>query len=607
MKKLMPWVTLVAVAVLSSSTLQAQSIPEKKADAKQASSKDAQQTNIGGDWQGTVKTLGPATRLVLRVARTGKGGWSAQLWDVDDSPEATPVTSITVQDSTLKFSIDSDQATYEGKLSADGKTITGTWVQGKDSPRPVVFQRATKETAWPLPDPNWGHQLAKVDPKIFDAYAGRYQLTPAAVITVQREGDHLYIQLTGQPRFEVFPFSQKDYFLRVVRAEIGFETDSHGAVTGLVLHQNARELPAKRIVAPTPADITARCAGIDTMMAAEFAKHPSASVTVGVVAGKDLIWTKSYGNADMENKIPADKDTIYRIGSITKMFTALMLEQLADAGKVHLSDPVEKYFPEIKLVQVRFPDAPPITLVQLAKHTSGMDREPADMEKYLQGPVNEWEKTLIAALPHTGYSVEPGTQFSYSNIGYAVLGAALGRAAGERYTDYVPKHIFQPLGMTHTTLDFSADMLPHLSKGYTVEPSGKADASDSQREHQNGRGYKVPNGAIYTTVGDLGRFASFVMGQGPESVLKASVLEKNLQESAAQADFSLGSGYTLGGQVTRRDNYIAFGHGGGVSGYQAGLEINRDTHVAVIVLANEIGGGFDTNGMALKALDALSK
>jgi len=607
MRKLILWITLFIVAVLSLSTLAAQSTPAKKTNAKQARSKDAQQTGIAGDWQGTIKTMGPATRLVLRVAGTGKGGWSASIVEIDDSPEPEPVTSITLQDSTVKFSIDSDQVTYEGKLSADGNTITGTWVQGKDSPRPLVFQRATKETAWPLPDPNWGHKLAKVDPKIFDAYEGRYQMPTAGVMTVQHEGDHLYIQLTGQPRFEIFPFSEKDYFLRVVRAEISFQTDSQGAVTGLVLHQNGRELPAKRIVAPTVAELTARCAGIDTMMAAEFAKHPSASVTVGVVAGKDLIWTKSYGNADMENKIPADKDTIYRIGSITKMFTALMLEQLVDSGKVHLSDPVEKYFPEIKLVKTSFPNAPPITLVQLAKHTSGMDREPADMEKYVQGPVSEWEKTLIAALPHTGYHVEPGTQFYYSNIGYAVLGATLGRAAGEPYTDYVPQHIFQPLGMTHTTLDFSTDMLPHLSKGYTVEESGKADASDSQREHQTGRGYKVPNGAIYTTVGDLGRFASFVMGDGPGSVLKASVLQKNLEESAVQADFSLGSGYTLGGQVTRRDNYIAFGHSGGVSGYQAGLKINRDAHVAVIVLANQIGGGFNTDGMALKALDALSK
>src|SRR5579863_9469706 len=139
------------------------------------------------------------------------------------------------------------------------------------------------------------------------------------------------------------------------------------------------------------------------MIAADLARRPVGSVTAGVVAGKQLIWSKSYGDADMEKKIPADADTVYRIGSITKMFTALMLEQLVEAGKVHLSDPVEKYFPEIKAVQGRFPDAPPITLVQLATHTSGLGREPDNPEQATRGAVADWEKTLIAALPHLHY------------------------------------------------------------------------------------------------------------------------------------------------------------------------------------------------------------
>src|SRR5215472_8821438 len=220
MRKLMLLITLVAVAVHSSSTLEAQTSSAKKTDAKQATAKNAQQTGIAGDWQGTMKTMGPASRLVLRVAGTAKGGWSASLFEIDDSPGPEPVTAITLQDSTVKFSIDSDELTYEGKLSADGNTITGTWVQGKDSPRPLVFQRATKETAWPLPDPNWGHKLAKVDPKVFDGYVGRYQLTPSAVLNILREGDHLYLQVKGQERFELFPASEKEYFLKVARAEI---------------------------------------------------------------------------------------------------------------------------------------------------------------------------------------------------------------------------------------------------------------------------------------------------------------------------------------------------------------------------------------------------
>jgi CubicO group peptidase (beta-lactamase class C family) len=160
-----------------------------------------------------------------------------------------------------------------------------------------------------------------------------------------------------------------------------------------------------------------------------------------VVSGRRLVWSKSYGDADRETRTPATPDTVYRIGSITKMFTALMLHQLAESGKVRLSDPVEKDFPDVKAVRDRFPDAPPITLVQLATHTSGLGREPDDLPTYLKGPVSDWEKVLIAALPHTRYEFEPGTRWSYSNIGYAILGASLGRAIGQPYTEYVRERI----------------------------------------------------------------------------------------------------------------------------------------------------------------------
>src|SRR5215471_2417763 len=142
---------------------------------------------------------------------------------------------------------------------------------------------------------------------------------------------------------------------------------------------------------------------IDAIAAAELAKDNIAGVTVGVISQGRLEWTKSYGFADTENKVPASKDTVYRIGSITKQFTALMLLQLVQDGKVHFSDPAEKYFPEVNKVTDRFPGAPPITLMQLATHTSGLAREPGDLETYLKGPVTDWEKVLIAALPHTRY------------------------------------------------------------------------------------------------------------------------------------------------------------------------------------------------------------
>jgi CubicO group peptidase (beta-lactamase class C family) len=140
---------------------------------------------------------------------------------------------------------------------------------------------------------------------------------------------------------------------------------------------------------------------------AEWNKTHIGSVTVGIVADDHLVLTRSYGYADTEKKIAANTETVYRVGSITKQFTALMLLQLVEQGKVQLTDPIERYFPEVNKIQGRFPGAPPITFVELATHTAGLDREP-DSDAYLVGPLGEWEKVLIGALPHTKYLYEPG-------------------------------------------------------------------------------------------------------------------------------------------------------------------------------------------------------
>jgi D-alanyl-D-alanine carboxypeptidase len=459
--------------------------------------------------------------------------------------------------------------------------------------------------AWAQPAPQTtGHQQVAVDARILKKYVGRYLVPPARVFTVTLEDGHLFTQMTGQGKFEVLPESEHDFFLKNLDAQLTFHSDAAGNVTEVVLHQGG-DHPFKRIVEATAESLQAQLAEVDSVIAAELAKHPVGSVTAGVVAGKQLIWSKSYGDADIEKKIPADADTVYRIGSITKMFTALMLEQLVDAGKVHLSDPVEKYFPEIKMVQGRFPDAPPITLVQLATHTSGLGREPDNTETYVTGTVADWEKTLIAALPHLRYQFEPGTRFFYSNVGFAILGAALSRAAGESYVGYVGKHIFEPLGMTHSAFERNVLVQDHLAKGYQLMgPGGAVDSETPEREHKTGRGYKVPNGAIYTTVGDLARFASFLMGQGPESVLKTASLERFQMQSAVQANMELTSGYGIGFQVDRRDHYVDFGHGGAVAGYTSMLLMNRPKGIGVIVFSN---GAANPSSLAERSLDILSK
>jgi len=341
---------------------------------------------------------------------------------------------------------------------------------------------------------------------------------------------------------------------------------------------------------------------LDALAAAELAKDGIGGATVGVVAGGALVWAKGYGLADIERNVPATADTVYRIGSITKPFTALMLLQLVEAGRLHLSDPVEKYLPEINRIEGRPSGAPPVTFVELATMTSGIAREPADLPTFLQGPVSEWEQVMIAALAKTRYAHEPGTHYLYSNIGYAILGAALGRAAGEPYVDYVRAHILKPLDMAHTDFVPSASIRPALASGYEIR-EGKPDGTQPAREH-DGRGYKVPNGALYTTVGDLARYVALMLGYGPDTVLPRKTVADNLSR-VSSADGELTSGYGIGFQVQRRGDLVFYGHGGSVAGYRAQVLYEPKTKTGVIVLRNVGGGPFNSGRLARALLEAV--
>ena len=324
---------------------------------------------------------------------------------------------------------------------------------------------------------------------------------------------------------------------------------------------------AQLTVSAQPAALKTAIERIDAMTAAEHAKDRVGSVTIGVVSGADLVWTRSYGMADMERKIPASRSSVYRIGSINKQVTALMLLQLVQDGRARLSDPVEKHFPEVNTVTGRHAGAPPITLGQVATMTSGLAREPANLPSHLVGPVSRWEAVLIKALPDTTYAFEPDTRYLYSNIGYAILGAALGRAAGTPYTTYVQQRIFAPLGMTHTAFEPNPAIQANLTVGYEVDRNGRVSAEASTREHA-GRGYKVPNGAMYTTVDDLARFVAFELGEGPEAVLDPGALNDNYSR-VNSSDGDLSSGYGVGFQLSRHGDQVFVGHGGSVAGYTA--------------------------------------
>lgn len=356
--------------------------------------------------------------------------------------------------------------------------------------------------------------------------------------------------------------------------------------------------PAAR-QAPSQPDYTAAIRQIDALAADAYRADPLGGVTVGVVVGPTLVWTASYGFADAEAKRPASADTVYRIGSITKQFTALMLLQLAEQEKVRLTDPVENYVPEISAIPRFHAAAPPITLVQLATMTSGLAREPKGPPDHSRGPVIGWTKKVLEALPQASYQYEPGTQYLYSNIGYATLGLALERAASRPFTEYVQERIVGALGMTRTAFELTPAMRTHVARGYSRR-DGKVDWTAAERE-LDGRGYRVPNGALMSTVGDLARFIAFELGEGPW-IIKKETQDANFTRLHL-ATGTLASGYGVGFQATRRGTLVALGHGGSTAGFRASALFDRSSRTGVIVLRNS---DLDAGGLALRALEKIA-
>ena len=345
-----------------------------------------------------------------------------------------------------------------------------------------------------------------------------------------------------------------------------------------------------------PPQVIAR---LDSLMKAQLAVDGIGGMTVGVVTESGLLWTSSVGFADMARREPASRATVYRIGSITKQFTAIALLQLARRGALRMSDPADRFFPPLDSVRGQDEWPHRVTLVQLATMTSGLAQEPDDEASYTTGSLGDWKQILATALRHTKFDAEPGTAWEYSNIGYASLGAALEGAAGVPYVDYVRDYILTPLGMTHTGFVLDPRLHGRLATGYAMAHD-TVDTLQSRRELV-GRGYKVPNGGLFSTVDDLAAFIRFEMGNGSDRVLPPAELKAHFATiTYATADMS--SGYGVGFHAVRRGSMVALGHPGSVAGYLSAAYFDPVTHTGAIVLRNVDDARFDVLGVCLQIL-----
>jgi CubicO group peptidase (beta-lactamase class C family) len=343
-------------------------------------------------------------------------------------------------------------------------------------------------------------------------------------------------------------------------------------------------------------------AAIDSLRAkllADVAADNVGGITAGVVVGDSLVWAEGFGFADRDLKTPAAVGTLYRIGSISKTFTATALAQLVQHGRVKLDDPVENHLPQVRNFADARAGAAAITFRQLASHTAGLIREPR-LQGAASGPIAQWEEKILASIPTTSYDTLPGSRYSYSNIGYGVLGLAISRTVSVPFMQLVEREVFRPLGMNNSTFVVSAEQQHLLSKGYANGAGGNMDAATPAREHL-GRGYKVPNGGIYSSVGDLARFIGGLTGAYGDAILNA---EHRSLMVTRQTPAS-GAGYGLGLSLQTVRGVTIAGHGGSVSGYTAHMAFEPQSGVGVILLRNYGSGRTNLGSVANQTLLSL--
>ncbi|MEH0529098.1 serine hydrolase [Streptomyces stelliscabiei] len=294
------------------------------------------------------------------------------------------------------------------------------------------------------------------------------------------------------------------------------------------------------------------------------------SLVAALVRGGETVWNGA--RTSVEGHAP-DENVQYRIGSITKTFTAVLVLRLRDEGALDLGDPLEKHLPGTGVGEA--------TIAELLAHTGGLAAE---------SPSPWWERTpgslrpeLADVLGEQPHRHPVGRRFHYSNPGFTLLGALVEKLRGAAWEDVLRREVLEPLGLRRTTWH---PVAPHAG-GWAVHPW--ADVMLPEKVEDLGR--MGPAGQLWSTAADLARFAVF-LARGDDRVLGAeSVREMRTPAAPGEAaDVSAGSAYGLGMQLQHRDGRFLVGHSGSVPGFLAQLTISVEDDVAAVVLTNCTSG-----------------
>lgn len=317
---------------------------------------------------------------------------------------------------------------------------------------------------------------------------------------------------------------------------------------------------------------------------AQMAYSGQPGLSVGVLYDQELVWCRGFGYADVTKKTPTGPTTLYRIASITKLFTSTAVMQLRDAGLLQLDDPVQKHLPWF---QIKNPheDTPVVTLRHLLTHAGGLPREAA----FPYWSTNEFPDlaTVQAALPGQELAIPTASDWKYSNLGLTLAGEVVAAVSGMPYTRYVAENILQPLGMTNTFVETVPADHELLATGYGRR---LPDGTRALSPHTDCAAIS-PAANMASNVEDLAKFAMLQFRRGPRAgaqILAGSSVREMHRVQWLNDDWSAGRG--LGFYVWRLENRTLVGHGGALQGYRTDLQVAPADKVGVIVLTNADDG-----------------
>ena len=363
---------------------------------------------------------------------------------------------------------------------------------------------------------------------------------------------------------------------------------------------------------------------IEKLFRASAERMPGA--VMGIIIDGELVWVKTAGvrevstnageaaNASDASKAAVTPETVFRIASMTKSFTAMAILKLRDEGKLSLDDPAARYVPELANLPYPTSDSPAITIRHLLTHSEGFPEDNPWGDRQLAQSDATMRAWMKSGIP---FSTVPGTAYEYSNYGFAILGQIVAKASGRPMVDYVRDNILRPLGMNASTFEMSEVPRDKIALGYRREDN------KWKPEPILAHGSFGAMGGLWTSTHDLARYVAFLMSafpprdepeRGPIKRSSAREMQQLWRSTPASAfrattDAPLqigasGYGYGLGiGQDCRFAHIV--GHGGGLPGYGSLMRWLPDYGVGLIAMSNLTYGGF--NALFNDTISALHK